>query len=372
MSHLRSALPAAVLVAACAGLGLTACQESSREETPRAMTSSAAAATPPAPVRPETRKFRDWLAVCDNGNACAAFGPAAEGQAGWVRISLNPGPAAQPEIMAGFWGDQDTAADGPFTLTVDGRAFATSPTAEGDDTQAYAGMIRDKARPIVDALASGRRLTLSKGEQHVSASLSGAAAALLWIDERQGRLGTTAALVRRGKKPAVSVAAPPTLPVITPASAVAQTGLPRTVLPAAFEARPDVQQCRADTAFSPTFQTQITVDRLSPDRELWGVPCFAGAYNFSLRYFVTGPNGADPQPIAFPTSREPTDEVVNGEYDPASRTLTGFDKGRGVGDCGIASTWVWAGRDFVLQSESEMRECWGVPADLWPTTWRSR
>ncbi len=91
-----------------------------------------------------------------------------------------------------------------------------------------------------------------------------------------------------------------------------------------------------------------------------------------MRYFVTGPNGAGPQALSFPTSRTPDDEVVDSEYDPGSRTLRGFNKGRGIGDCGIDSLWVWTGRAFVLAAESEMRECWGVPSDQWPTTWRSR
>lgn len=344
-----------LLLAASAALAMGACQEKDQvEATPSTQASSTGDVAPV--VHTETRKFRDWLVVCDNGNACSAFGPEPEGRDGWVRVSLDAGPSARPTISAGFRGAHADVGTAPFTLTIDGRAFAAGV----DVVQ------------VVDALASGRRLTLSQGAESTPISLSGAAAALLWIDERQGRLSTTTALVRRGAKPASTVPAAPALPKLTPAAAVAQTNLPQPVPPAAFEARADVKQCRADTAFSPTFQTNVTVDRLSPDQELWGLPCFAGAYNFGLRYFVTGPNGVDPKPLRFPTSREPANEVVNGEYDPGSRTLTAFNKGRGVGDCGIESVWVWTGRDFALKAESEMRECWGVPADLWPTTWRSR
>ena len=42
-----------------------------------------------------------------------------------------------------------------------------------------------------------------------------------------------------------------------------------------------------------------------------------------------------------------------------------------LGDCGIAQRWVWNGRGFALAEQSEMRDCAGVPADLWPTLWRS-
>ncbi|MNK31877.1 hypothetical protein D3C87_503210 [compost metagenome] len=364
-----------LLLTASAALALGACQEGASTE-PTASTAVAAAAASGDPatatVKTATRKFRDWLVVCDNGNACSAFGPTPDGQGGWVRVSMNAGPDARPAVSAGFWGDQEDGGGGPFTLTIDGRAFPAAQGIDPSNDQAYAGVIEGDALPVVDALASGRRLTLSQGVESTPISLSGAAAALLWIDERQGRLSTTTALVRRGSKPASTVPAAPALPVVRPAPAVAQTNLPKPVLPAAFEARADVRKCRADTVQSPTFQTAVTVDRLSADQELWGVPCSSGAYNYSMRYFVTGPNGADPQALSFPTSRTPDDEVVDSEYDPGSRTLRGFNKGRGIGDCGIDSLWVWTGRAFALQAESEMRECWGVPSDQWPTTWRSR
>ena len=358
-------LALAALVAATAATA--ACQEGRHEEA----SGRTDRAAPPAPARAETRKFREWLAVCDNGDACAAFAPAAEGLTGWLRLSRDPGPADRPVIMAGLAAAPDKGDEAPLTLTIDGRVFPTAPVAASDD-QIQVGAIRQNTLAVADALGSGRRLTLSRGEQTVPISLSGAAAALLWIDERQGRLATTTALAQRGRKPPAAALSAPPLPAVAPAAAVSQARLPRPALPAAFEARPDVRQCRSDTRFSPPFQSSVTVDRLSPDVELWGVPCFAGAYNFSFRYFITGPGGADPRPVAFPTSRAPTDEVVNGRYDPASRTLSAFDKGRGLGDCGVASTWVWAGRAFVLKAEREMRECWGVPADLWPTTWRTR
>lgn len=351
-----------LLLATSAALVLGACQERDQTEAAPASPTTVAATPGETAVHTETRKFRDWLVVCDNGNACSAFGPAADGASGgWVRVTLEAGPAARPLVQAALV-DRSVGADG-LDLIVDGRRFPL--TMESDSL----GRVQHAGPELIASLSQAKRLGLG---DDIALSPKGGAAALLWIDERQGRLGTTTALVRRGTKPASTVPAAPALPRLSPAPAVAQTSLPQPVLPAAFEARADVKQCRADTAFSPNFQTQITVDRLSPDQELWGVPCFSGAYNFGLRYFVTGPKGANPQPIAFPTSREPADEVVNGEYDPASRTLSGFNKGRGVGDCGIASTWVWVGRDFVLKAESEMRECWGVPADLWPSTWRSR
>jgi hypothetical protein len=69
---------------------------------------------------------------------------------------------------------------------------------------------------------------------------------------------------------------------------------------------------------------------------------------------------------------QPDNSTVNGQYDPGSRTLSAFAKGRGIGDCGVSQTWVWTGDRFTLGGESVMGDCAGVPSDYWPMTWRSR
>lgn len=361
----RRAAPLAVAVLALAACG-------PKEEAPPAPAAPSIETARAAEVRPETRKFRDWLVVCDNGGGCVALAPALQEGAGWLQVRMAAGPEAAPEILAGFQGQGDGVAPDAPALLIDGRRFDADSAQAPSDADGYLAVARDRPLAVVDALASGRRLILTAGPEHAPVSLSGAAAALLWIDERQGRLSTATALVRRGARPASNAPAAPALPSVRPAPPVSQANLPAPVPPPAFEARPDVRQCRADTSFNPGIQRRVTVDRLSSDRELWGVPCFVGAYNAGYRYFVTGPGGADARPLTFPTSRQPAEEVVNGEYDPDARTLTAFNKGRGVGDCGVASVWVWTGDGFALKSENEMRECWGVPSDHWPSTWRSR
>jgi hypothetical protein len=205
-------------------------------------------------------------------------------------------------------------------------------------------------------------------------NLSGASAALLWIDERQGRLDTVTALVRKGSKPASAVRAIPVLPGVAAAPAVSQTGFGDTgqTLPAAVEATTEAKQCRADTDFSPEIQKEVQSARLDASTELWGVPCFVGAYNFGTRYFLTGPGGSNPRLASFKGTGEPEDVLTNAGYSAETRTLSQFAKGRGIGDCGVATTWTWTGREFTLTEESVMGECWGAGAERWPTTWRSR
>lgn len=358
---------AAVLLAACSG----------REDAATPAGSPAASASPaaPAPVlsaQPEQRAFRDWRATCDNGAACFAFAPSTEPDAGWLRLSLAPEADAAPDVVIGLWspGADGLSPTAPLALTIDGQRFTTRRMENAD--RPMGRVAAADATTIVRAIAAGKTAAISAGGQTVPLSLAGAAATMLWIDERQGRLETPNALVRVGDRPAST--RPPELPRVTAGPAVDQAGFgdEGQTLPASIEALASVKTCRQETAWNDNVQKAVLSARLAPDRELWAVPCFAGAYNLGLSVYVTGPGGADPAPAALPVAEGgTTDTVVNAEYDPATRSLSGFNKGRGLGDCGIVQRWVWNGRGFTLAEQSEMRDCSGVPADLWPTLWRS-
>ena len=353
----------AALIASC-GDGQAAKAGPNGSAAPRAATADPGAGQ---------QRFRDWLAVCDNIGTCHAFGPASEGS-GWVRISVAAGPDAAPAVAVGFW-PADGDFGGPVTARVDGVVFEAA-TVAGEDALPVALVGPDRARALVDAMAQGRAMTLNAGTETVPISLTGAAASLLWVDERQGRLDTVTALMRKGSRPASAVPAAPPAPRVVAAPAVAQTGYgdqEGQTLPAAIEALPAVVQCRADTAFNPDLQKVISSARLDSNTVLWAVPCGLGAYNFSSAWFTTTPAGTNPRRVIFPgAAGEPQDQLVNAAYDPATRVIDAFNKGRGLGDCGMADSWTWTGQSFALRSSSEMSECWGVPGEYWPASWVSQ
>lgn len=354
---------------------LAAC--SPADQAPAAsVPAQATASDPGAPASAalsESRKFRDWLAVCDNVNDCVAFGPASEGT-GWVRVGSAPGPDGARTVTVGFWPSGGDGLTGPITLTLDGRRHIATPVAGDHDPVSTAEVRAADAAAAASDLAGGRTLTLAAGGETVPISLSGAAAALLWIDERQGRLDTVTALVRKGPRPATSVPGAPAAPPVVAAAPIAQTGFGDTgqTLPPALEAVPAVKACRAETGGTGLSDAVMSA-RLDASTELWAVPCFAGAYNIGHDWYLTGPNGRNPRAVSLQSADgESGAGTINGGYDAGARTLTAFSKGRGIGDCGTASTWTWTGRAFVLSAETAMTECWGVPVDYWPSTWRTR
>src|SRR5690606_34561094 len=154
-----------------------------------------------------TREFRDWTATCDNTNHCVAFGSAEENM-GFVMVSLAPGPDARPVVHMGGWGLE--AGQGDVYAEIDGRRYAgkNSKMDEEGDVIAF----RTPSAELLRDLGNGSFMALRRGDEKMKVSLGGAAAAFLWIDERQGRLGTTTALIRRGDRSASSVPAAPAAP----------------------------------------------------------------------------------------------------------------------------------------------------------------
>lgn len=369
---------------ALSAFAVAGCGDKDAAKTPGApqaampATAAAASAAPVLQIRSETKQFRDWSATCGNDGTCWAFGFAPEFAAGWVRITLAPGPDAQPQILFGYWPDSDAKGPGQIALTIDGRAFASTLSPEGE-AEAPIGEIGANARAAIDAMAQGKVMTI-RGASSQDVSLHGAAAALLWIDEKQGRLNTPTALIRRGDRPASTVPVAPPLPTVTPAPAVDQTGFGdvNQTVPAALRTRTEVGTCLKESTM-PAVSDMVMSARLDARTELWGVPCGSGAYNVTHNWYLTGPDGRDPRPAILAGTAGPgadpvmpDNSTVNGAYDPKTRTLSAFAKGRGIGDCGSAQTWAWTGDRFILTQESTMGECAGVPSDLWPVAWRTR
>jgi len=371
-------LATAMALAACGegGEGVAATPAATGGE---AAGQTTAAASGPA-VTPETRTFRDWIAVCDNGLDCAAF---TGGDQGWIKVSIPAGPQGEAVVTTGAFLTEDVPQ---MTVVTDAGRFAVRP-------EGRAGRVAGEATGrALAALASTRALSVNFGSESATLSPAGASAALLWIDEKQGRLGTTTALIRRGERPASSVPAAPALPRIQAAAGVDQGPLggandpgeqgdtAGVRLPPGLEALAEVRQCREETGDNEYLSRAILAGPLSGDRELWGVPCAAGAYNITYAIYVSGPNGANPVKTELRSwDNAPCEEgdiagdgLVNPTFDAAAGTISHFPRGRGLGDCGVIQTWVWTGARFALTEEKVMGECWGIPSAEWPTTWRTR
>jgi hypothetical protein len=229
---------------------------------------AAAAAPQPAPLK----TFTDWTVGCDNGRACHAVGLMPES---WpedgLTMSVQRGPAPDaPPVIAFAMRDETLAV----SVVADGQPLRVRLQMDGD------GMLAVAAADAPAAVAALRRagafeLRDATGKPVGRVSLKGAAAALLYMDEQQRRIGTATALVRTGPKPASAVPPPPPLPKIA-----APAGSSRTVTLTARETAALRKRfgCTIADVGGPD---EKEVHPLGADR-LVLLTCGAGAYNVSF------------------------------------------------------------------------------------------
>lgn len=358
-----------------------------------AVTASIATALAPAARAEdfgEVTVIRNWLAACDNVRTCRALSLPDEGadDRWFIRLDRDGEGGAPVKLMLAT-AEENGRREGPLELRSGAETIVTLTPGQGYVVQDDGLIIqnREAIEAIIAALRRVPSLELhfatppADGKARPTISLDGASAALLWIDDRQKRIGTVTALVRRGDKPASAVPAPPRMPPALP-ELTGNAAPPTSVTPAARREmeRQSAGYCDRDQTLpsnEPTF-----IARLGRDLLLASVPCASGAYNFSRAYFLLQ-DGPRPQvrPANFPrpyrlgrdeTGEEPSNVLINGDTDDRQGGVSYYSKGRGLGDCGDTGSWQWDGQAFRPVAAMRMPTCRGIGADHWPELYRRR
>lgn len=344
------ALPLTLL--ACNGASEPPASRPSASPTP----SPAAAtdtATPPHPL-PLTR-FGDWAVGCDNGGTCQAGSLIPEeGDAPALTLSIERGPGPDAPVAIRLRSQQPVAL--PFTAQVDGEAVVRGGVQQ-DEAIALTG---DPAMALAAKLAAGRTLALvdARGQSVAILPLTGASAALRWIDDRQGRVGTTDAIVARGAKPDTRPAPP--LPTVRAATIRGEAAL---LDPLLITRMREMAECDDDDL------PDVTTKTLDGPRTLAIVPCAEGAYNVLSALFVIERGAAVPVSFDTPVAGDSDGDLVyNATFD--NGILDTFAKGRGLSDCGVMQRYAWDGTRFRLIEQRVMDECRGNPDFI--RTWTAR
>jgi hypothetical protein len=320
-----------------------------------------AAAAAPQPHALKT--FQDWTVGCDNGRACHAVALVPEhwpDEALTMSVRRGAEAGAQPVIAFEIGADSNAAS-----VSADGKRLqARLAGADGETRVAPAD-----TEALIAALRSATRLQLhgADGKPLGTVSLKGASAALLYMDERQRRVGTPTALVRRGKR--ASAGPPPTLPVVAAPRVSKASPIPLSA--ASLRALRKKHGCTIDEVGGPEDAESAA---LAAGETLLLLACGSGAYNVSFVPFVVRRGGRaeiasfDHRPGWWAEEGKPM--LVNATWDKERGLLTSFSKGRGLGDCGTDSDYAWDGRAFRLVEQAEMDECRGSRDYI--TTWRAR
>lgn len=318
--------------------------------------------------------YKSWLVACDNTLSCEAKGFPQTADRTELTIQRAAGPDGQ--IHAMMASETPFASGQPRVGTVSlrlGPAWKVETSSDGTTvTTEDAGAIR----VLVQAIRNGAEIDLPGGE---TIPLDGFTAALRRMDARQGRTGTVTALLDTGAKPAKCVPPAPPVPLIPNHPITAKLGPGEAARLIATTRKGgaallDKEEC--DAQVEGMDPAAYALDRTTA---LVLVPCIMGAYQGSYIGFLTdratGATREVEAPIPYQSNEEDrasSADLTEGDFDPATGTLSMAAKGRGLADCGLSARWIWDGRAFQLSAMTFQESCGGMEPGDWPVLFRSR
>lgn len=285
------------------------------------------------------KDIRDWSANCTNGLTCdmsfSDWNAKGAQFIGFVRRVAAEAPIAL-KLRAGKGFAPDEAGEATYSFVVDGKEILRLAANElKPEGRGNAFLLSDDARvpALLSAMEAGKTMevkaTTPKATATFSVKLGGVKGAMLFLDEAQGRLGRTDALVETGDKAPPKDEVAGDIETLEDMPPIVQRDFTESGAPC------------GDLEPSSIWRYQ-GFDIMVGTTRLIAVPCgTGGAYNQPYALYV----GYDViiERIAFPLMGEGSPTTMstaqNIDFDPVTRILTSFDKGRGLGDCGDFYKW---------------------------------
>ncbi|MDU4093341.1 MAG: DUF1176 domain-containing protein [Pantoea sp.] len=327
---------------------------------------------------PLQKTFTDWQITCNNLNYCVARN--ISGENGLVMslsryAGVNDRPLLRIDYGNRYTGDlkgaalQDNLLLDQQRLRPDFKHWTVEPH---HLVTAHPIAIDEFLTQIMDA--DNIQVTW---RPQATISLHGLKAALLLMDDTQGRVGSLSAWVKRGSRSVWDVPPEPAAPSmrLPDRPAAPLTREETTGLIDYGTWRVNTDECSLDP-----MRREVSVAPLTDSKALLLVSCEMGAYNMiNLAFEVTRTQPWQSRrltlslPFSAPGHSDKQLEIINAEYDAANAQLFTYAKGRGLGDCGIATRWQFNGQEFGLAEYAEERTCdaWHG-SDEWPTLWVSQ
>ena len=331
-----------------------------------------------------TVTFDNWVVGCDNAQFCRMVGIKGEisewnegATLSLARKGGKDGALAQLEFDSSMVEGDAGLANG---LDIDGQRFWPEEITDADKSEESEEVIKRRYIPVtiemMRAMASGKSLKVIDlaGKPLGEYPLTGLNYALRYVDALQSRDGTVTAVMAPGENSEDYVYSGEGYSTYyVPPRAAGKA--PFTLSDAeakAWQAKLGCWEDGDDPAREGPRDMQLS--RLDDGHALAYISCTSGAYNFSSFALVIDKNGAHPARYDIGPgiwSEISVELVTNGGFEESSGILSGYAKGRGLGDCGTNYSWIWdpKGELFRLTDWNEMPECRG-PND-WITRWKA-
>lgn len=319
---------------------------------------------------PLQKIFKSWQVTCNNLNDCDIRN-LDEG----LRIILErtAGPDGSAELKFQGFGN-----DNPEGIWLDGKRWPTDITFSKASADDYSVASTTRLATIQQWIqASKNALELSLASKGDTASLSGLNAALLLVDERQGRLKNQTALLRVGNDEPEIVPPRPLPPALNFAvPTVVELNNTQALIDGAIRANTallEKESCEPNEENRGRSEAQPLNDK----QALVLVNCGLGAYQSSSMLFIserTNPTQSTSLTLPLPLPGENGQPEIlswftEAEYDPKTATLFFSGRGRGIADCGHSGSWKYDGKRFHLASYNSQPSCNGGEPGDWPSIW---
>lgn len=304
--------------------------------------------------------FQDWAVTCETDNYCAATTEDKNGVAGRFKVART-GSSGSKWTLSVYTLAQNPSQFGPTSIRIAGqrplRLVASRDFASTPKSNEFYFVNSAILQPLFRRMIESRRAFVSFNAQDretidASYSLKGLFEALLWIDEQQDRVGS-----RRE-------AGPPTKRESIKPVETAKTVDARSLALQKHEDTKNQDVCTIEQS------AQQKLYKLNKTKTLVLVQCGNGPVNFTSRAFLKDLETQKSTLLlwAIYSSKgawQGTDLLSNVIYDPDNARLSMQNKGRELGDCGSAATWIWQGSRFKLHEFFEKETCDGKKGD-WP------
>lgn len=296
---------------------------------------------------------KDWEVVCDNTHTCRAAGYSNDGweSGGSVLLTRLAGPAQMPtgEVVLAEIESDSIAPGATLQLWIDDKSRGALKKAKDDVWH----LSKAQTMALIAAVKGSGKVEFKGGTAPFVLSGEGAYAALLKMDDIQGRVGTSGALAKKGNKPESSVPAAIPAPVIQmvkikPAQERPLTAPEIEVLKPKLLATLSQDDCeRLQPAEDNDEQeSSITLTPLNDGHAVVSALCWRAAYNEGYGYWVIDGELKGTPVLVTTSGSDYGDGVISYSH-----------KGRGLGDCWGSASWVWDGQVFRKSSEATTGMC---------------
>jgi hypothetical protein len=310
-----------------------------------------------------------WQIVCSNTGTCKVMGYGDANDAkdrteavGSAALLFTRQAGANQTVKAKWIVTNDEGAQKSKPIYLYAHNHNLGQVRITDTSIAWGGDLTDQQTQALLAKATQSGEILFKSDDEIwVVSDKGMAAVLLKMDEFQQRVGTTGALISKGKQDESQVLAAAPKLTIKKVSFSDKPYLilqPNTAAHAHLKQRllarlSPVQECEGviETGSTTGSWQEIVLYRLNNDQSLAMTTCWRGAYNIGYGAWVVDKSLQGK--VTFVSDQ--INEVGKGK-------ISGVQKVSGGSDCWYGEEWVWNGQQFIQSQNRSTGPCTSISA----------